>query len=149
MSATRATGVIELYELQSILQERSHRKAVQRAVEVIARLVPSCSVTLMMINSRGRLRIEAWVNAATSIVRSAERNFNREGLPKNLADLVHTKKPGIIEDLSSYADWREPYFLPVPGPASPSSCMGASSPSSTSRPSSNASPLTSSQTSNR
>ncbi|HEX7608228.1 MAG TPA: sensor domain-containing diguanylate cyclase [Candidatus Cryosericum sp.] len=108
MSATHATGVIELYELQSILQERSHRKAVQRAVEVIARLVPSCSVTLMTINSRGRLRIEAWVNAATSIVRSAERNFNREGLPKNLADLVHTKKPGIIEDLSSYADWREP-----------------------------------------
>ena len=108
MSATRATGVIELYELQSILQERSHRKAVQRAVEVIARLVPSCSVTLMTINSRGRLRIEAWVNVATSIVRSAERNFNREGLPKNLADLVHTKKPGIIEDLSSYADWREP-----------------------------------------
>src|SRR5450830_180184 len=108
MSATHATGVIELYELQSILQERSHRKAVQRAVEVIARLVPSCSVTLMTINSRGRLRIEAWVNAATSIVRSAERNFNREGLPKNLADLVHTKKPGIIEDLSLYADWREP-----------------------------------------
>jgi len=108
MSAARATGVIELYELQSILQERSYRKAVQRSVEVIARLVPSCSVTLMTINSRGRLRIEAWVNAAASIVRSAERNFNREGLPKNLADLVHTKKPAIIEDLSSYADWREP-----------------------------------------
>jgi diguanylate cyclase (GGDEF)-like protein len=48
------------------------------------------------------------VNVATSIVRSAERNFNQEGLPKNLADLVHTKKPAIIEDLSSYADWREP-----------------------------------------
>lgn len=108
MSATHATGVIELYELQSILQERSHRKAVQRAVEVIARLVPSCTVTLMTINSRGRLRIEAWVNAATSIVRSAELNFNREGLPKNLADVVRTKKPVIIEDLSSYPDWREP-----------------------------------------
>src|SRR5450756_1545052 len=108
MGATRATGVIELYELQSILQERSHRKAVQRAVEVIAHLVPSCSVTLMTISLRGRLRIEAWVNVATSIVRSAKRNFNREGLPKNLADLVHMKKPAIIEDLRSYADWREP-----------------------------------------
>ena len=107
MSATRATGVIELYELQSILQERSHRKAVQRAVEVIARLVPSCSVTLMTISLRGRLRIEAWVNVATSIVRSAELNFNQEGLPKNLADVVRTKKPVIIEDLSSYPDWRE------------------------------------------
>ena len=108
MSATHATGVIELYELQSILQERSHRKAVQRAVEVIAHLVPSCSVTLMTISPRGRLRIEAWVNIATSIIRSAERSFNQEGLPKNLADLVHTKRPVIIEDLSSYADWREP-----------------------------------------
>src|SRR5450830_2156920 len=108
MSAAQGTSVIELHELQSILQERSHRKAVQRAVEVMAHLVPSCSVSLMTISLRGRLRIEAWVNVATSIVRSAERNFNREGLPKNLADLVHTKKPAIIEDLRSYADWREP-----------------------------------------
>src|SRR5450759_3965009 len=108
MSATQGTGVIEVYELQSILQERSHRKAVQRAVEVIAHLVPSCSVTLMTISPRGRLRIEAWVNIATSIIRSAERSFNQEGLPKNLADVVRTKKPVVIEDLSSYADWREP-----------------------------------------
>jgi diguanylate cyclase (GGDEF)-like protein len=108
MSGTRATGVIELHELQSILQERSHQKAVQRAVEAIAHLVPSCSVTLMTISLRGRLRIEAWVNIANSIIRRAERSFNREGLPKNLADIVHTKKPAIIEDLTSYADWREP-----------------------------------------
>jgi diguanylate cyclase (GGDEF)-like protein len=108
MSASRGTGVIGLHELQSILQERSHRKAVQRAVEVIAHLVPSCSVSLITISLRGRLRMEAWANIATSIIRSAERSFNREGLPKNLADIVHTKKPVIIEDLSSYADWREP-----------------------------------------
>jgi len=108
MSAAHGTGVIELHELQSILQERSHRKAVQRAVEAIAHLVPSCSVTLMTIRLRGRLRIEAWVNIATSIIRRAERSFNQEGLPKNLADIVHTKKAAIIEDLSSYADWREP-----------------------------------------
>src|SRR5450756_397218 len=108
MSVTRGTDVIELHELQSILQERSHRKAVQRAVEVIAHLVPSCSVTLVTISPRGRLRIEAWVNIATSIIRSAERSFNQEGLPRNLADVVRTKKPVVIEDLSSYADWREP-----------------------------------------
>jgi diguanylate cyclase (GGDEF)-like protein len=108
MSAAHGRAVIELRELQSILQERSHRKAVQRAVELIAHLVPSCSVTLMTINSRGRLRIVAWVNIADSIIRSAERSFNREGLPKNLADLIHTKKPVVVEDLSSYADWREP-----------------------------------------
>jgi diguanylate cyclase (GGDEF)-like protein len=108
MSASRGTGVIELHELQSILQERSHRRAVQRAVEVIAHLVPSCSVTLMTIGLRGRLRIEAWANIPTSIIHSAERSFNREGLPNNIADIVHTKKPVIIEDLSSYADWREP-----------------------------------------
>jgi hypothetical protein len=142
MSATHATGVIELYELQSILRERSHRKAVQRAVEVIARLVPSCNVTLMTIGLRGQLRIEAWTNIATSIIRSAERSFNREGLPKNLADLIHTKKPAIIEDLSLYADWREPVSKRLRGLDSPSFSMGASSPSSTSGPSSSASPLT-------
>jgi diguanylate cyclase (GGDEF)-like protein len=108
MSAVRSTGVIELHELQSILQERSHRKAVQRAVEVIAHLVPSCSVSLMTISLRGQLRIEAWANIASFIIRRAERSFNGEGLPKNLADIVHTKKPMNIEDLSSYADWREP-----------------------------------------
>jgi diguanylate cyclase (GGDEF)-like protein len=52
--------------------------------------------------------MEAWVNIPASIIRSAERSFNREGLPRNLADIVRSKKPVIIEDLSSYADWREP-----------------------------------------
>ncbi|MCX6086380.1 MAG: GAF domain-containing protein, partial [Caldiserica bacterium] len=108
MNEPSNTGVIELHVLQGILQGRSHHKAVQRAVEVIAHLVPSCSVTLMTISACGRLRFEAWVNIATSIIRSAERSFNQEGLPRNLADLVHGKKPVIIEDLSSYADWREP-----------------------------------------
>lgn len=108
MSVTRGTDVIELHELQCILQERSHRKAVQRAVEAIAHLVPSCSVSLMTISSRGRLRVEAWANIATSIIHSVERSFNREGLPKNLADIVRTKKSMIIGDLSLYADWRNP-----------------------------------------
>ena len=108
MNAAPGTSVIELHELQSILQERSHRKAVQRAVEVIAQLVPSCSVTLLTLGAQGRVRIEAWANMPTAIIRSAERSFNREGLPRNLADVVHTKKPVVIEDLKSYADWREP-----------------------------------------
>ena len=108
MSAATGTGVIELHELQSILQERSHRKAVQRAVEVIAHLVPSCSVTLLRISPQGKLRIEAWASIAASIIRSDERSFDREGLPKKLADIVHTKKPVIIEDFRSMADWREP-----------------------------------------
>src|SRR5664279_3008176 len=108
MSVTRGTGVIELHELQSILQERSHRKAVQRAVEVIAHLVPSCSVMLLRISPQGKLRIEAWANIAASIIRSTERSLDREGLPKKLADIVHTKKPVIIEDFRSMADWREP-----------------------------------------
>jgi len=103
-----STGVIELHELQSILQERSHRKAVQRAVEVIAHLVPSCSVMLLRISPQGKLRIEAWANIAASIIRSTERSLDREGLPKKLADIVHTKKPVIIEDFRSMADWREP-----------------------------------------
>ncbi|MHB8107059.1 MAG: sensor domain-containing diguanylate cyclase [Candidatus Cryosericum sp.] len=108
MNTTPDNSVIELHELQSILQERSHRKAVQRAVRVIAHLVPSCSVTLMTISPRGRFHFEAWANMPASVVRGAQRSFNQEGLPTNLADLVRTKKPVVIEDLSSYADWREP-----------------------------------------
>lgn len=108
MSAAHSTRVIELHELQTILQERSHRKAVQRSIELLARLVPSSSVTLMTINPQGRLRIEAWVNVPNEIIRAAERSFNQEGLPRNLSDLIHTRKPVIIEDLRSYADWREP-----------------------------------------
>lgn len=113
MNAAHGTSVIELHELQSILRERSRRKSVQRAVEVMARLVPSCSVTLMTISLRGQVRIMAWANIAAPIIRSAERSFNREGLPRNLADVVHTKKPVVIEDLSSYADWREPVSVTV------------------------------------
>jgi diguanylate cyclase (GGDEF)-like protein len=108
MTMATNAGTIELRELQSILQERSHQKAVQRAVEVIAGLVPSCSVTLMSISPRGQLRFEAWANIDSPIIRDAERSFNREGFPKNLADLIRGKKTVLIEDLSSYADWREP-----------------------------------------
>jgi diguanylate cyclase (GGDEF)-like protein len=108
MRATTRTSVIELHELQSVLQERSPRMAVQRAVEVIAHLVPSCSVSLLRIGVQGRLRIEAWANIPVAVIHRAERNFNREGLPRNLADVVRNRKPVVIEDLASYADWREP-----------------------------------------
>lgn len=108
VNASRDTSVIELHTLQAILQERSHRKAVQRSVEVIAQLVPSCSVSLLKIGPHGALRFEAWANVPTSVVRGAERSFSRDGLPRNLMDVVRTRKPLVIEDLSSYADWREP-----------------------------------------
>ncbi len=108
MNNLTATSVIELRELQSVLREQSHHKAVQRAVELIARLVPSCSVTLMSISRRGRVHFEAWVGIASSIIHSAEYSFNRQGLPRNLEDLVRGKRTAVIEDLSSYADWREP-----------------------------------------
>lgn len=108
VNASRDTSVIELHTLQAILQERSHRKAVQRSVQVIAQLVPSCSVSLLKIGPHGALRFEAWANVPTSVVRGAERSFSRDGLPRNLMDVVRTRKPLVIEDLSSYADWREP-----------------------------------------
>jgi GAF domain-containing protein len=114
MSAASRVSVIELHELQSILQERSYRKAVQRAVEVIAHLVPSCSVSLLRIGVQRQVRIEAWANIPGAVIRRAERSFNREGLPRNLADLVRSRKPSVIEDIASYGDWREP----VPATAS-------------------------------
>ena len=57
---------------------------------------------------QGALRFEAWANIPASVVRGAERSFDREGLPRNLLDVVRKKKSIVIEDLSSYADWREP-----------------------------------------
>ena len=108
MSAASRTSVIDLHELQSILQERSYRKAVQRAVEVIAHLVPSCSVSLLRIGAQRQVRIEAWANIPVAVIRRAERSFNRQGLPRNLADLVRSRKPSVIADIASYGDWREP-----------------------------------------
>lgn len=107
MKKSQMQAVVSLPELQSILEEHSYHRALQRAVEVIARVVPSSTVTIMFLDARKRLHFEAWANIAQSVIKSAERSFN-EALPRNVREILRTKKPAYIEDLSSYDDWREP-----------------------------------------
>ncbi|MHB8070324.1 MAG: sensor domain-containing diguanylate cyclase [Candidatus Cryosericum sp.] len=108
MSAVSCTGVIELHELQSVLQERSYRKALQRAAETISRAVLSSSITIMTVGVKRTVHFEAWAAIDAAVVRSAEKSFNRQGLPANLADVIRTRKLSVIEDLSTYAEWRDP-----------------------------------------
>ena len=110
---TRTPNAVDLAELRAILQERTRSKAVQRAVEVIARLVPSSSVTLMRVDPRGHARFEAWVGLERGLVRAAERSFDREGLPPNLLEVMRTRRAVVVGDVPTYAEWRTP--APEPG----------------------------------
>lgn len=110
---TRTPNAVDLAELRAILQERTRSKAVQRAVEVIARLVPSSSVTLMRVDPRGHARFEAWVGLERGLLRAAERSFDREGLPPNLLEVMRTRRAVVVGDVPTYAEWRTP--APEPG----------------------------------
>jgi GAF domain-containing protein len=99
---------VELSDLQGILQERSYRKALQRAVETIVRATPFSSVSIMTVGARRRVHFEAWAEIDSSVIRSAEKNFNSLGLSANLVDVIRTRKISVIEDLSTYPEWREP-----------------------------------------
>ena len=105
---TRTPNALELAELRAILQEHTRSKAVQRAVEVTARLVPSSSVTLVSMNPRGHAHFEAWVGLEGSLVRAVEHSFNREGLPPNVAEVVRTKQAVVVGDVRTYTEWRTP-----------------------------------------
>ncbi|MDO9099315.1 MAG: sensor domain-containing diguanylate cyclase [Caldisericota bacterium] len=100
-------GVIKPEELQSILNERSYHKALQRAAEAITRAVPSSSVTLMTIENGPRIHFEAWANIPAAVIRRVEKSFNGE-LPRNIAEVLRTRETSLIEDLRTYADWRAP-----------------------------------------
>jgi diguanylate cyclase (GGDEF)-like protein len=108
MSSDLREREVELSDLQGILQERSYRKALQRAVETIAHAAPFSSVSIMTVGARRRVHFEAWAEIDSSVIRSAEKNFNSLGLPSNLVDVIRTRKISVIEDLSTYPEWREP-----------------------------------------
>ncbi|MHB8107853.1 MAG: sensor domain-containing diguanylate cyclase [Candidatus Cryosericum sp.] len=102
------THAVEFPDLQGILQERSYRKALQRAVETISRAVLSSSITILTVGAKHHVHFEAWAAIDVAVVRSAERSFNRQGLPANLAGVIRTRKLSVIEDLSEYTEWRDP-----------------------------------------
>ena len=99
---------IQVVDLQDVLLEPSYHDALQRAAEAIARAVPSSSVTILTLQKSRRVHFEAAAQIDPVVVRRTERSINTRGLPKNLVDIIRSRKPSVIEDLSSYADWRDP-----------------------------------------
>jgi len=99
------TTQIRTDELERILLETSPRAAVQRAVDVIAASMPSCSVTVMSIGSDGTVRFDAANGIAWRVLRQVEKSFNRE-LPRNVQTIIETRQTMFIEDVATYPDWR-------------------------------------------
>lgn len=99
------TTQIRTDELERILLETSPRAAVQRAVDVIAAWMPSCSVTVMSIGSDGTVRFDAANGIAWRVLRQVEKSFNRE-LPRNVQTIIETRQTMFIEDVATYPDWR-------------------------------------------
>lgn len=99
---------IQVVDLQDILLGPSYHDALQRAAEAIARAVPSSNVTILTLQRSRRVHFEAAAQIDPLVVRRTERSINTQGLPKNLVDVIRSRKSSVIEDLSSYADWRDP-----------------------------------------
>jgi len=106
-SAMKNTTLIQTDELERVLLETTPRKAVQRAVDVIAQSIPSASVTVMDVGTGRRLHFVAANGISWSVLRKAEVNFNQE-LPNNVEEIIRGREICFIEDIGSYADWRGP-----------------------------------------
>jgi diguanylate cyclase (GGDEF)-like protein len=101
------TTLIRTDELERILLETTPRKAVQRAVDVIAQSIPSCSVTVMSVDIDQQVHFDAANGIPWSVLRKVEVNFNRE-LPRNIMGIIRERETCFIEDVGAYPDWRTP-----------------------------------------
>ncbi|MHB8071177.1 MAG: sensor domain-containing diguanylate cyclase [Candidatus Cryosericum sp.] len=99
------TTLIRSDELERILLETSPRVAVQRAVDVIAESIPSCSVTVMSIDADGTVRFDAARGISWRVLRQVEKSFNHD-LPRNVRDIIRSRETMFIEDVADYPDWR-------------------------------------------
>jgi len=106
-SAMKNTTLIQTDELERVLLETTPRKAVQRAVDVIAQSIPSASVTVMDVWPGHRLHFVAANGISWSVLHKAEANFNR-ALPHNVKEIIRGRQICFIEDIRSYPDWRGP-----------------------------------------
>jgi len=101
------TMLIRTDELERILLETAPRKAVQRAVDLIAQSIPSCSVTVMGVNIDHRVHFNTANGIPWSLLRRVEASFNLE-LPANIVGIIRDRETCFIEDVSAYPDWRRP-----------------------------------------
>ena len=99
------TTLIGTDELERILLETTPRKAVQRAVDLIAQSIPSCSVTVLGVELDQRVHFDAANGIPWSVLRKVEASFNRE-LPRNVLDIIRGRETCFIEDVGAYPDWR-------------------------------------------
>jgi len=106
-SEMKTTTLIRTGELEQILLETTPRKAVQRAVDVVARSIPSASVTVMGVGRDHHVHFVAANGIPWKVLRKAEANFNRE-LPHNIVGVIRDREICFIEDIGSYPDWRGP-----------------------------------------
>jgi diguanylate cyclase (GGDEF)-like protein len=97
--------LIRTDELERILLETTPRKAVQRAVDLIAQSIPSCSVTVLGVGIDRRVHFDAANGIPWSVLRKVEASFNRE-LPRNVLDIIRGREMCFIEDVGTYPDWR-------------------------------------------
>jgi len=68
--------LIRTDELERILLETTPRKAVQRAVDLIAQSIPSCSVTVLGVDIDQRVHFDAANGIPWSVLRTVEASFN-------------------------------------------------------------------------
>ena len=101
------TTLIRTDELERILLETTPRKAVQRAVDLIAQSIPSSSVTVMSVDIDRQVHFDAANGIPWSVLRKIEVSFNRE-LPQNIMGIVRGRETCFIEDIGAYPDWRTP-----------------------------------------
>ena len=99
------TTLIGTDELERILLETTPRKAVQRAVDLIAQSIPSCSVTVLGVDIDQRVHFDAANGIPWGVLRTVEARFNRE-LPRNVLDIIRGREMCFIEDVGEYPDWR-------------------------------------------
>src|SRR5450756_675937 len=97
--------LIRTDELERILLETTPRKAVQRAVDLIAQSIPSCSVTVLGVDIDQRVHFDAANGIPWGVLRKVEASFNQE-LPQNVMDIIRGRETCFIEDIGAYPGWR-------------------------------------------
>ncbi|HZL83177.1 MAG TPA: sensor domain-containing diguanylate cyclase [Candidatus Deferrimicrobium sp.] len=97
--------LIRTDELERILLESTPKRAVQRAVDLIAQSIPSCSVTVLGVDIDRHVHFDAANGIPWGVLRQVETSFNRE-LPQNVLGIIRGREMCFIEDIGAYPDWR-------------------------------------------
>jgi len=98
--------LIRTDELERILLESTPKRAVQRAVDLIAQSISLCSVTVLGVDIDERVHFDAANGIPWGVLRKVEASFNQE-LPRNILDIIRGRETCFIEDVGTDPDWRK------------------------------------------